>query len=110
MYAPLENSQFHRTLYIFSCVNAVCSNQSNGWLCIRVQQIEKVIENDASKARAIVPNINWCSGANDWDDSEDIIYTGNDADNSNEQNGNVIRNDNRYFIYSISKIFGNYTT
>lgn len=93
IYAPLDNSQFHRTLYIFSCVNAVCSNQSNGWLCVRVQQMEKVIEKDATKVRATVPNINWCSGANDWDESDDI-YTG-DADNSNEQNGNVIRNDNR---------------
>lgn len=41
-----------------------------------------------------MPNINWCSGANDWDDSDDM-YKGIDADNSNEQNGNVIRNDNR---------------
>lgn len=51
-----------------------------------------------------VPNINWCSGANDWDDSPDDGYTG-DADNCNEQNGNVIRNDNRSVIFDFKIYF-----
>lgn len=35
--------------------------------------------------------INWCSGADDWDVPDD-------ADNCNEQNGNVINKmDNRYW-------------
>lgn len=111
IYAPLDSSQFHRTLYIFSCVNATCSSQSKGWLCIRVQQIENVTvqaEKDGPKstrfaggaAAAAAANIHWCSGANDWGDgggggAAEEIFTG--FDEWNEQNGNVVNKmDNRY--------------
>lgn len=59
--------------------------------------MEQVSEKDVSKVKAskAATNINWCSGANDWDDAENGCYTGAlDADNCNEQNGNVIKNDN----------------
>lgn len=100
LYAPLENSQFYRTLYIFSCVNAACSNQSKGWLCIRVQQLEKVTGSDkdgASNRSRTTQNINWCSGVDDWGESDgDIFSNSGDAENCNEQNGNVINKvDNR---------------
>lgn len=101
IYAPLENSQFHRTLYIFACVNTTCSNQSRSWICIRVQQLEKQIERDSSNVKKKMPktnNINWCSGGDDWDDDFDVddsCFTSNqvqmdESDNLNEQNGNVV--------------------
>uniref|UniRef100_A0A8W7P2F9 Programmed cell death protein 2 C-terminal domain-containing protein n=1 Tax=Anopheles coluzzii TaxID=1518534 RepID=A0A8W7P2F9_ANOCL len=31
IYAPLDDSQFHRTLYVFACLNAPCSTQSQAW-------------------------------------------------------------------------------
>ncbi|KAG4067032.1 hypothetical protein HA402_000023 [Bradysia odoriphaga] len=94
IYAPLEHSPFHRTLYIFSCSQANCSNQSKSWLCLRVQQLEKVSDKDTANIRqTIVPNINWCSDANDWGEPDDMYNS--DADNCNEQNGNIIKNDNR---------------
>lgn len=82
---------------MFSCVNATCSNQSKGWLCLRVQQIENVAvaadKDGQNRVRcgggAAASKINWCSGADDWDVPDD-------ADNCNEQNGNVINKmDNR---------------
>ncbi|XP_055603152.1 programmed cell death protein 2-like [Uranotaenia lowii] len=105
IYAPLENSQFHRTLYIFSCLNAPCSTQSQSWLCIRTQALEKSpIENEASHVvKAVNPtNISWCSGADDWDD-EDLpcegtafmrVATEHIPDLLNEENGNIIQYDN----------------
>lgn len=79
IYAPLENSKFHRTLYIFSCLNPSCSVQSNCWQCIRVEHLEKseyelIATKNSSK-------MNWCSGEDDWED-EDV--------NDNEQNGNLL--------------------
>lgn len=85
IYAPLDGSPFHRMLYLFSCVNAVCSNQSRGWLCVRVQHMERyspvAAEEAAAAAAASVraaaaaaaaQSIKWCSGADDWgDDSGD---------------------------------------
>lgn len=40
-----------------------------------------------------MPSINWCNDANDWGDADDVYNS--DADNCNEQNGNIIKNDNR---------------
>lgn len=68
-------------LYLFSCVNAVCSNQSRGWLCLRVQYLERnspVVASEeaaacagarsAAAALAAAQSIKWCSGADDWGD------------------------------------------
>lgn len=58
-------------------MNSVCSNQSKGWLCIRVEHLEKIFERSttANKKKAqSINNIttmttkNWCSGADDWGD------------------------------------------
>lgn len=101
IYAPLENSQFHRTLYIFACLNAPCSTQSQSWICVRTQALEKSpAENEASQVvKTVASNIAWCSGADDWDDDDTTgagntfmrVDTGNVVDLENEENGNVIR-------------------
>lgn len=111
IYAPLDGSQFHRSLYIFSCVNATCSNQSKGWLCVRSQQLEKISEKDGPRNRAppSAQNINWCSGADEWDEPDEADEDDDDYDNDggrgkdsrqrhedivniNEQNGNFVTN------------------
>lgn len=103
IYAPLDNSQFHRTLYIFACLNGPCSSQSQSWLCVRTQALEKspseilstltpsqIVKSDTS-------NINWCSGVDDWGDED--ACTGDTfmrVDTENipalppEENGNII--------------------
>lgn len=106
IYAPLDNSQFHRTLYIFACVNPICSNQSKSWICIRAQQLEKLYERDTintkkwpEQRQPSSTNISWCTGADEWDvefDTEDDNGFGKpneqqqQDDNLNEQNGNVV--------------------
>lgn len=116
IYAPLENSQFHRTLYIFACLNAPCSAQSSSWFCVRTQSLEKSpgcgvgdnYEQVVKSVAAPAPAISWCSGADEWgDDEEEVGAGGGDGtgdtvmrvdtgcaapdENDNEENGNVIR-------------------
>ncbi|XP_055906220.1 programmed cell death protein 2-like [Eupeodes corollae] len=93
LYAPLDNSQFHRTLYVFACLHPSCSATSKGWLCLRTQNLDTSnceIESAAgmkNKKSSTVQKISWCGGADDWgDDCEDL--------NQNEENGNVIKMDN----------------
>lgn len=64
-------------------MNTICSNQSNGWQCIRVEHLEKVYERNTSAHRKKAQNTNatnysnnsittsnWCSGADDWGGDE----------------------------------------
>lgn len=88
LYAPIDNSQFHRTLYIFTCISPVCSNQSDSWICIRSQILENVTEKEGKKVATTVTqptNISWLGGVDEWDDVPD--------DNMNEENGNLTVND-----------------
>ncbi|XP_045496856.1 programmed cell death protein 2-like [Colias croceus] len=84
-YAPLENSVYHRTLYIFACINTNCWNQSESWACIRCQ-----VKDDPSKSSAVVAmpsadtNLSWCTGSDDWDEN----------DNGDSANGNLMSVDN----------------
>lgn len=92
IYAPLDNSQFHRTLYIFACLSPTCSNVSKSWLCVRTQILDKSPSENSGGSESIKASaalkINWCSGADDWGEPADDV-------NRNEENGNVIKNDNR---------------
>lgn len=97
LYVPLENSSFHRTIYLFSCLNPPCSNQSQGWLCIRTQVLEKNYEKD-TKVRVKQPKMEkivWCTGQDDWGDSpEDEMFSLDTVNDRNEENGNVISVEN----------------
>ncbi|XP_004530085.1 programmed cell death protein 2-like isoform X2 [Ceratitis capitata] len=89
LYAPLEQSKFHRTLYVFACLNPACSQNSKSWLCIRTQHLDTPSEADLINAvpppltaggagskkkkgykqasNVLQPQkITWCSGADDW--------------------------------------------
>uniref|UniRef100_A0A182PKH0 Programmed cell death protein 2 C-terminal domain-containing protein n=1 Tax=Anopheles epiroticus TaxID=199890 RepID=A0A182PKH0_9DIPT len=77
IYAPLDDSQFHRTLYVFACLNAPCSTQSQAWTCVRIQSLEKsspgadgVMDVRSGKVATKDTTITWCSGADDWGDDD----------------------------------------
>uniref|UniRef100_A0A182QKX3 Programmed cell death protein 2 C-terminal domain-containing protein n=1 Tax=Anopheles farauti TaxID=69004 RepID=A0A182QKX3_9DIPT len=78
IYAPLDDSQFHRTLYVFACLNAPCSTQSQAWTCVRIQSLEKSspgadgVEIRSGKAVVKDTTISWCSGADDWDEDDGV--------------------------------------
>ncbi|XP_049283218.1 programmed cell death protein 2-like [Anopheles funestus] len=115
IYAPLDDSQFHRTLYVFACLNAPCSTQSQAWTCVRIQSLEKsspgadgITETRSGKVLSKDTTISWCSGADDWDeDGQEDMEVREDFSTStfmrvdtssvaaeqllNEENGNVIQ-------------------
>lgn len=84
VYAPLENSIYHRTLYVFSCINPNCWNQHDSWTCLRVQSLEEnskiTTTSSVSPSLTISPVTNWLSQADDWGDDT--------CDNMSEDNGN----------------------
>ncbi|XP_054730366.1 programmed cell death protein 2-like [Anastrepha obliqua] len=106
LYAPLEQSQFHRTLYVFACLNPACSQSSKSWLCVRTQHLDtpseaelisavpppltaggasaKKKKGNKQAANATQPQkIAWCSGADDWGEAVDESCTA--ADNGVER-------------------------
>lgn len=82
IYAPLENSPYHRALYIYACIQPTCWNQVQSWKCFRGQT--KVAKN--SPAAQPIPEIkdtfDW-GADDDWGDSED------DSNNINEKLQNM---------------------
>lgn len=96
IYAPLDNSKYHRTLYIFTCMNPNCWNQNESWTCLRVQSLEQATNTDTlSSSCATVQSsaTNWLTDADDWGDTWN--------DNISERNGNnVLLNDPKKFSLS----------
>ncbi|CAK9820859.1 Programmed cell death protein 2-like [Anthophora plagiata] len=98
LYVPLDNSKYHRTLYIFACINPNCWNQNESWTCLRVQVSEDECEPNALDSSTVnVPSTtSWLSDADDWGD--------NLNDNSSEQNGNnLLPNNVTDFHFSLQK-------
>ncbi|CAH0723770.1 unnamed protein product, partial [Brenthis ino] len=84
-YAPLEGSIYHRTLYVFACINPLCWTQSESWSCVRCQ-----VHDEPSRTNTVVAmpsvdsNMSWCKGSDDWDEN----------DNGDSSNGNIMNIDN----------------
>ncbi|XP_012527572.1 programmed cell death protein 2-like [Monomorium pharaonis] len=98
LYAPLDNSKYHRTLYIFACINSNCWNQNESWTCLRIQHLEDETKTSASDSGSVnVPSSTaWLSDADDWGD--------NVNDNASEQNGNnMLESDPLQFHFSLHK-------
>lgn len=86
IYAALENSKYHRTLYIFACINPNCWNRNESWTCLRVQFLEeKSINDSVSQVVTATSTTSWLSSSDDWGDD------GND--NIAETNGNNMLRD-----------------
>uniref|UniRef100_A0A8D8YRH9 Programmed cell death protein 2-like n=2 Tax=Cacopsylla melanoneura TaxID=428564 RepID=A0A8D8YRH9_9HEMI len=84
LYAPLENSPYHRCLFVFACINSSCWNQNKSWVCIRCQVIDPtyIVHNPVVEMKTIVnKNVSseWCGDAEDW---------GSESEGDDE-NGNV---------------------
>jgi len=82
IYAPLNNSHFHRTLYIFGCIQSSCWNKSSTWACLRMQVAENIKEEPDSNTERLTKAVatDWLDGADDWGDES--------GPNDNDDNGN----------------------
>lgn len=72
IYAPLENSPYHRTLYLFGCLNPNCWNQNESWICFRSQILESSSKDQSIKTSApssgALSASDWCADADEWDE------------------------------------------
>ncbi|BES91579.1 Programmed cell death protein 2, C-terminal putative domain [Nesidiocoris tenuis] len=79
IYAPLDNSPYHRTLYLFACINPQCWNQNGSWVCLRSQALPRSnaeIEDGCEMLENAACRNDWSvAGGDNWGD---------------EENGNVI--------------------
>ncbi|XP_077297843.1 programmed cell death 2 like trus [Arctopsyche grandis] len=71
-YAPFENSPYHRTVYIYGCINPNCWNNSESWSCIRVQYKDenKNVTTESTTPQNNVVSDMWCTDANNWEEDE----------------------------------------
>ncbi|CAB3235578.1 unnamed protein product [Arctia plantaginis] len=116
-YAPLENSVYHRTLYVFSCINPNCWIQSESWLCVRTQCQEK--SSNEPSAIVAMPNaetqVSWCNGADEWDENDNDAANGNfmNVDNVPSPNNAIPRNSdedeesNSFELETVEQALGN---
>jgi len=77
IYCPLSGSRFHRTLYLFACVNRNCWNRPGSWIALRAQAVcqeaEAVEEtNGAKKDDLFELNDEWDDDEDDWG-AEEVI-------------------------------------
>nr|XP_002130893.1 programmed cell death protein 2-like [Ciona intestinalis] len=67
IYCPLENSKYHRTLYVFCCTQKQCWSDSSGWKVYRDQMMEKV-EAGPPIVKGSTEGESWGLGDDDWGD------------------------------------------
>lgn len=100
LYAPLEMSQFHRTLYVFACLNPVCSQNSKSWVCVRTQHLDSPEHCDIMKVVASPKTssaggggkqkkkkeqkqqsgkMSWCTGTDDWGDETSVVVVAEES-------------------------------
>lgn len=88
IYAPLDYSPYHRTLYLFACINPNCWNQNGSWVCLRSQMLETKNEVVCSNIAVLDSNdaSEWCSGVDDWGDEENgnLVNSTRDLTNADE--------------------------
>jgi len=77
IYCPLENSTFHRSLYIFCCIKKQCWISSNGWTVCRCQcrqvpvsKVEKPLKPESTGKKLFNT---WGDEDDDWEETEDSL-------------------------------------
>ncbi|XP_076259568.1 programmed cell death 2 like trus [Rhynchophorus ferrugineus] len=100
IYAPVEGTLYHRTLYLFACINPNCWNRNESWKCFCLQiedNTTKQIESSVSSSFKL-ETTDWCTDADDWGDDNNanfpeencnIINNGNGKESDDEESGSL---------------------
>lgn len=90
IYAPLDESPNHRTLYQFCCLNPKCQGKVESWVCLRDEVPDTSATYSLPKAKTSAKAVStkastqaWLDDADDWGDEENM-----DGDNGNSSNNN----------------------
>lgn len=95
VYAPLEGSVHHRTLYVFACVTQDCWNRPQSWTCLRSQILDPAAVRTSAPASKSPPSVSSYCGETWFQDEHD--WGGNDNDgNGNADNLNLASSSQLY--------------
>ncbi|KAJ8318811.1 hypothetical protein KUTeg_003902 [Tegillarca granosa] len=89
---PLEGSPYHRTLYIFTCVNKECWNHPHSWQILRSQVLDTPITKDTKPNKAVsdddwgVNSGDWGTPDDDWGSDDYVTNSGCDSDHCSSSN------------------------
>ncbi|KAM9301696.1 F-box/LRR-repeat protein 8 [Gastrophryne carolinensis] len=80
VYCPLENSLFHRIIYVFACSKKPCWGKPESWVALRSQSLEghKLdVPEPSSFQENKMAAADWCDDADDWgmDDNNDAFLS-----------------------------------
>ncbi|XP_068624443.1 programmed cell death protein 2-like [Battus philenor] len=115
-YAPLENSAYHRTLYVFACINPNCWIQSESWSCVRsqIQDMGTTKQNTTVTMPSSNTNMTWCKGSDEWDENDNgdttngnVMNIDNDPANSCMRNSDEDDESNSYELETVEQALGN---
>lgn len=69
VYAPLDDSPNHRTLFVFCCLQPKCQTVAGGWLCLR-DEVPDTLHVSPNKPQTVLaaPKTTWLDDADDWGD------------------------------------------
>ncbi|XP_076043501.1 programmed cell death 2 like trus [Oratosquilla oratoria] len=97
IYAPLQGSPYHRTLYFFACVTRECWNRPVSWTCLRSQVLDQdaMPTSPATTSPPTTANSSKSKGESSWFEDDDDWGGGGgggkddwSGGNNNDGNGN----------------------
>lgn len=72
LYCPLDHSSYHRTLYIYTCVNRLCWGKNSSWKVLREQKLDESFTSTASTSMAVDSQKDvWGAADDDWGDDNE---------------------------------------
>lgn len=74
IYAPLDGSPNHRTLYQFCCLAPQCHSKKEGWICLRdeVADTSTTLTSAKVQTATTASTTTWIDDADDWGDDENM--------------------------------------
>nr|CAB3264722.1 programmed cell death protein 2-like [Phallusia mammillata] len=82
VYCPLENSKYHRTIYLFCCPNKTCWSENNGWMVLRIQSLEVKHKQEKTAKK---DDFTWNDTDDDWGDENKSLDVDQKTDNNAEE-------------------------
>lgn len=80
LYCPFAESPYHRTLFIYTCVNRLCWGKNSSWKVLREQNLDESFTPAASNPMPVDSQKDiWGDGDDDWGDEDGDEQSSSDS-------------------------------